>query len=248
MMGLDYTQMDIARRLARDGEGEPIAWDFVDNDPRPYLPSPNETPPAYGGDGTLLVRTLIERSKGRIRVVPVRVDPGRPASLAQALAFVARTPARIVLVPIWSERREDWEPFKLAAEHFRSLLLIGTAGDGDRDLDRLPAFPAALTFDNMLVLTVVDQNGRFLANWGAATVDAAIEAGDRGAATVSPASDAAISAAVLAADTLPTRAISGAELKQIVLRGAEARTAEHPPRTRTRAVLAFPSGVKPTGN
>lgn len=30
--GVDYTSADIAHRLARDGEGEPISWDLIDND------------------------------------------------------------------------------------------------------------------------------------------------------------------------------------------------------------------------
>ena len=34
--GVDYTRPEIAARLARDGEGELIGWDFVDGDRRPY--------------------------------------------------------------------------------------------------------------------------------------------------------------------------------------------------------------------
>jgi hypothetical protein len=35
--GIDYTRPGIAAKLARDGEGEIIGWDVVDNDRRPYL-------------------------------------------------------------------------------------------------------------------------------------------------------------------------------------------------------------------
>ncbi len=35
--GLDYTRPEIAKLLARDGEGELIGWDFVDNDNRPFV-------------------------------------------------------------------------------------------------------------------------------------------------------------------------------------------------------------------
>lgn len=34
--GVDYTRPEIASRLARDGEGEIIGWDFADGDRRPY--------------------------------------------------------------------------------------------------------------------------------------------------------------------------------------------------------------------
>ena len=54
--GIDYTDPAIAARLARDGEGELIGWDFTENDRRPFAASPNTTPPNWGGDGTVLVR------------------------------------------------------------------------------------------------------------------------------------------------------------------------------------------------
>jgi hypothetical protein len=218
--GFDYTQPGLARWVARDGEGEPIAWDFAGNDPRPYLASPNETPPADGGDGTLLMRTVIERSKGRIRVLPVRVDPGRPVTLAQAVAFVARTPARIVLVPLWGERPEDWEPFRIAARHFRHLLFVVSVGD-----TRAPVFPAALALENMLVVTAIDRNGRYLSNSDRATVEAAIIADEEGgaASSLSPAGRAAAEAAVVAAEALQMLAapVPGAELKRTILGAAQ---------------------------
>jgi hypothetical protein len=221
--GFDYLQPSLARRVARDGEGEPIAWDFAANDPWPYLPSPNETPSAHGGDGTLLVRTLIDRSKERIRVVPIRVDPGRPITLGQAVAFAARTPARIVLVPLWGERREDWEPFTIAAGHFQHLLFIASPGD----TDRAPVFPAALALENMLVVTAIDRDGRHLANADRSIVDAAVVVEDEGAAASSPSplGRAAADAAVIAAEALQglRASASGAELKRKILGAAQSR-------------------------
>jgi hypothetical protein len=221
--GFDYTQPDLARSVARDGEGEPIAWDFAGNDPRPYLPSPNETPPEHGGDGTLLARTVIERAKGRVRLVPVRVDPGRPVTLAQAVAFAARTPARIVLVPLWGGRPEDWEPFRIAAAHFRHLLFVVSSGE----TDRAPVFPAALALENMLVVTAIDRDGHHLANADRSIVDAAVVVEDEGAAASSPSplGRAAAEAAVIAAEALQgLRApVSGAELKRRILGAAQSR-------------------------
>ncbi len=40
--GIDYTIPEIAKSLARDGEGEIIAWDFVDGDNRPYAKSASD--------------------------------------------------------------------------------------------------------------------------------------------------------------------------------------------------------------
>ena len=132
--GIDYTVREVARRLARDGEGELIGWDLADKDNRPFRPSSNATAPVeWGGDGTALVKAF--GTPGR-RVVPVKIDPADPPSLARAIAFVAQTPARVVVVPMWSRRQSDWEPFRQAALHFKDLLFVLAAGEEGKDTDR----------------------------------------------------------------------------------------------------------------
>ena len=97
--GIDYPSADIAQRLARDGEGELIGWDLVDGDNRPFNAKAADTPAAWGGDGNALLRAIGQPGR---RVVPVRIDTRDPVSLAKAVAFVAHTPARIVVVPMWT--------------------------------------------------------------------------------------------------------------------------------------------------
>jgi len=157
--GIDYTQADIAARLARDGEGEPIAWDFADNGNRPYLASPNGTPANWGGDGTALARVILNVREIPTRLIAVRIDPDRPAALAPAVAFIARTPAAIIVVPMWGTRA-DWEPFRQTAQQFPQLLFIVAAGDGNTDLDKDPVYPAAFGLDNVLVVSAVSCNYR----------------------------------------------------------------------------------------
>src|SRR5262249_27641102 len=118
--GIDYTLADVARRLARDGEGEIIGWDFVDNDNRPHAPGEAT---ARGGEGTQIAKAL---GAGR-RLIPVRIGPD-PVSLARAVAFIAHTPARLVVVPMSSPIEADWEPFRQASQRFADLLFILTAG------------------------------------------------------------------------------------------------------------------------
>lgn len=124
--GIDYTRPAVAARLARDGEGELIGWDVVDDDRTPFASSPNTTPAAQGGDGTVLAERLIGMvpDGDSTRLLPVRVDAGDPLSLAKALAFVARTPARTVLVPMWGTDRAAWAPFAAAAGHFTHLRIV----------------------------------------------------------------------------------------------------------------------------
>jgi len=136
--GIDYTDPEVAVRLARDGEGELIGWDAADADNRPFAARGGAA--NWGGDGTLLARAL--GGPGR-RLVAVRIGPTDPASLARAVAFIAATPARIAVVPMWSSAKATWEPFRQAVLQHGDLLLIAAAGDEGKDIDREPVWPAA---------------------------------------------------------------------------------------------------------
>jgi subtilisin family serine protease len=113
--GFDYTQPEIASALARDGEGEAIAWDAVDGDHRPFA---KESP------GTGIARAVTAR--GGVRLVLVRVADGDRASLARAIAFAASTPARIVLVPLSDKTRGEIEVLEAAARKFTALLFVAS--------------------------------------------------------------------------------------------------------------------------
>ena len=144
--GIDYTLPALARRLARDGEGEIIGWDIVDKDNRPFDRSKGGAPVNWGGDGTATAGALLGDGAG-VRLVAVRVNPAEPVTLARAVAFIAQTPARIAVLAMWSGQREDWEPFRQAASHFKDVLLIVPAGEGAE-----AAYPAALGLDNILAV------------------------------------------------------------------------------------------------
>jgi hypothetical protein len=172
--GIDYTLPQIAQRLARDGEGELIGWDLLDKDNRPFPSGIAEGTGREDGDLTRLARTI--GTTGR-RVVPVKVDPADPLALGRAVAFIAHTPARIVVVPIWSRTQRDWEAFRQAAHHFKDLLFVVAAGDEGRDIDRDLTWPAAFGLGNMLVVSVVPAGSSGSAsapNIGARTIDALI--------------------------------------------------------------------------
>lgn len=134
--GITYTDPTIAACLARDGEGDVIGYDFVDNDARPWSAYATTNP-----RGDALVR-MIPCAKGT-RIVPIRVDPKAPMTLGRALDFAAKTPARIVIVPFTSDAIEEFLPLGSAADAFRNVLVIVPAGDDRRDIDARPTFPAA---------------------------------------------------------------------------------------------------------
>jgi len=164
--GIDYREPEIARRLARDGEGEIIGWDIVDNDNRPYGSAVGET---------ALAKLLV--GSGNVRLVPLRVDPADPPSLARAVAFLARTPARVAVVPMGSARRADWGPFRHAAAHFKEILFVVAAGGDGKDRGTDPTYPAALGLDNVMVVAArasAPPRGGGGPNFGLETVDAVV--------------------------------------------------------------------------
>lgn len=173
--GIDYTDPRIASCLARDGEGELIGWDLIDKDRRPYRLDREKPPPNWGGDASVHARAL--PCGGQVRLIPVRVDPADPMSFGNALAFIAQTPARIAVLPMWSEKAEDWEMFRRAAEHFKDVLVIAAAGDERRDIDREPLWPAALKLPNVVVVSTGvgdDKKLDMQANAGPRSVDAVV--------------------------------------------------------------------------
>jgi hypothetical protein len=193
--GIDYTDPEVAARLARDGEGELIGWDAADADNRPFAARGSTA--NWGGDGTLLARAL--GGPGR-RLVAVRVSPTDPASLARAVAFIAATPARIAVVPMWSSAEATWEPFRQAVLQHGDLLLIAAAGDEGKDIDRDPVWPAAFHLANVLVVTAPPGGtgeADTAPNGGARLVDAVVAGGEGR----SPPANTSL-AAMLAADAL----------------------------------------------
>src|SRR5262245_64323105 len=59
--GVDYTLPEVARGLARDGEGDLIGFDSLDNDNRPF----------GDGGGTRVAVALLDKATGA-RLAPVR--------------------------------------------------------------------------------------------------------------------------------------------------------------------------------
>lgn len=172
--GLDYTRPEIAARLARDGEGEAIAWDFRDMDRAPY------EPPAEGGKpgpGTASATAVLSALPAG-RIVPLR-PTGDPRALGATAHFVSKSPARVALVTIGSVDRQDWQVFAEISARHPELLFVVAAGDEGIDLDAVPRFPASLGLANVLVVSACDATtGKPLpgANTGARTVDVMVPA------------------------------------------------------------------------
>ncbi len=172
--GIDYTSEKIAPRLARDGEGELIGWDMIDNDRRPFptaiasggssgaASKPQASSGKTSDDDTELA-SLILSAYAKGQLVPVRTRPGEAQALATAIAFVAGTPARIVVIA----QPLDSAPLRLvvrqASERFKDHLFVVA---GDVGLAAAPVaggapLPSLMNFANVLVVAALgDVKGR----------------------------------------------------------------------------------------
>ena len=140
--GVDYTVPEIAARLARDGEGEPIAFDLIDGDVRPYSP-------ASDGLGTRLARIVLATNPGS-RLVVVRVATTDPVALARAAVFASRTPARVVALGFWGSKPELWKPFAEAARAADKVTFVLPGGNSAARLSG-QVYPAAFKLRNAIV-------------------------------------------------------------------------------------------------
>ena len=132
--GIDYTWPGIAAKLARDGEGEIIGWDVVDDDRRPF---------ERDGAATRLIKVA------PALVAPYRLDTTSAASWHEALRSLGRSPARVAVVatPARALARVDGATAAMTA--MRDVLFIVPAGD-----DRLEP-DVDLRADNILVVTAL---------------------------------------------------------------------------------------------
>lgn len=112
--GLDYTRPEIVQRLSRDGEGEAIAWDFADDDARPFS--------AEAKDGPIAAIVLAEGQAATL--ILARTASGDEAQIAAALRFLASTPARIALIVAEPGRPVARVDLASAARQLSGLLLV----------------------------------------------------------------------------------------------------------------------------
>ena len=123
--GIDYTKPVIAQRLARDGEGDLIAWDFVDNDIRPYAEASRSTADAEH----------IIAASTKVALIIIREPADQRAAIGHMATFVIRTPARVIAWPDGRSERQDWDVLFQAAERFKDRLFVvpGPARQSDAE-------------------------------------------------------------------------------------------------------------------
>jgi hypothetical protein len=120
--GIDYTMPAIAARLARDGEGELIGWDFADNDRRPYQRTVLHNGKPIPGVTTGVAQAILdEASAARIAAFRLK-DPYAIDRRAIAIALAAN--ARIVVLHSLETIKGGTTALSLVSETFPNALIV----------------------------------------------------------------------------------------------------------------------------
>ncbi|MDE0176311.1 MAG: S8 family serine peptidase [Defluviicoccus sp.] len=174
--GLAYDLPPFRDRLARDGEGKPLGYDYWDLDPWPYDGDVSRGPFLPIRHGTA-VASILAREAPDAALVPFRYPRPDMSRMGELVARAVQAGVRILAMPLGSRKPEDWRAFERALRG-RDILAIVSAGNDGRDIDREPVYPAALALENIVTVTSADAFGRLASgsNWGAETVDVMLPA------------------------------------------------------------------------
>ena len=165
--GIDYLKPTISPYLARDGEGQIIGWDFVDDDDTPYHPSSKSRATTSGQDAIDALLVAAASAKIRIRLIPLRINPADVTMRAKALAHAARTPATIVYCPGWSPDATGKRLLAAAGNRAAHMLIVvGQPADMPHKAPASPSSePATTVFAGRGAPNlIIDAARRFIAN------------------------------------------------------------------------------------
>ena len=174
--GLAYDLPLFRHRLARNGEGMPLGFDYWDLDPWPYDGDVSRGPFLPIRHGTAVASVLAREAPGAA-LIPFRYPRPDMSRMGDLVARAGAAGTRILAMPLGSRKPGDWRAFERALRG-RDILAVVSAGNDGRDIDREPVYPAALDLENILTVTSSDGFGRLApgSNWGRAKVDVMLPA------------------------------------------------------------------------
>ena len=175
--GVNYLLPEIASRLARDGDGALVGFDFWDLDARPFDSNPARSAFHPQRHGTRTASLLLEEAPVAA-LVPYRYPRHHMSRMPDLIAHAAAAGVRIMNISMGSRRRSEWTDFEAAARAHPAMLFVVSAGNDDADIDETPVYPASLALDNLLTVTSSDPSGLPArgSNRGRESVDLAVPA------------------------------------------------------------------------
>lgn len=175
--GVNYLLPAISARLARDHNQDLLGYDYWDLDRRPFDAHPVHSPFFPGRHGTQTASLLL-REAPVARLLPYRYPRPDMSRMAALIEDAAAHGVRLVNLSLAGNDAGQWRWFYDAARAHPDMLFVVAAGNHGRDLERWPTYPAALSLDNLLVVTAATATGQLAAdaNWGASIVDLMVPA------------------------------------------------------------------------
>lgn len=149
---VELTDTALLQRIARDGEGVAIGWDFsksTADDASGKTTSGSDQELDVTRAGVTSTLQALGASTD-FRLVPVWFNPSHAETLGRAIAFVAKTPATLALVPFSSCEKSDWAAFEAAARHFSQLLFLAAAEATNSPPCQGQTYPDALRLSNVI--------------------------------------------------------------------------------------------------
>jgi subtilisin family serine protease len=165
-----------------DGDGhvdDVHGWDFANAD---------ADPSDDNGHGTHVAGIVAARGDNgigvtgvawRARIMPVKaVDQhasGTSSAVAEGIRYAAERGARIILLALAGSEPGAFLEDAVRAASDAGALVVCAAGNGGRDVDVQPAFPASFSYPNVISVAATRRDGSLspLSNYGRATVDIA---------------------------------------------------------------------------
>jgi len=175
--GINYTLPTIARQLARAPNGQTLGYDFWEGDARPFDEDSGASPFFSRRHGTAIAG-LILREAPRVRLLPYRYPRPDMRRMDDMVRAAESNGAVLISMPMGSTAKADWNAFVAAARARPDMLFVISAGNGGRDIDIEPIYPAAFNLKNFLVVTSAGPFGTIAqgSNWGAKSVDLMVPA------------------------------------------------------------------------
>ncbi len=169
--GVNYLLPAINQRLARNSQGQLIGYDFWDMDAQPF----DAHPDGHGAVQRHGTRTasIVLREAPFAQLVPYRYPRPDMRRMTDLIEHAAKHNVRVIGLPLGGNRKSEWSAFEIAAAAHPDILFVASAGNNGRDIDQQPVYPAALSLNNMLVVTSADdfvQTAQGV-NWGRTSVD-----------------------------------------------------------------------------
>ena len=157
--GVNYLLPEFQAHIARTTEGRLLGYDFWDMDEQPFDSDPRQNPYYPFHHGTTVFSVLAAEAPDEAFAI-YRFPALDMCRYKTLINHAIQAGIRILNISMGSSNIDDWTCFATAAQSAPSVLFIVSAGNNGRNIDNFPIYPAALTLDNLFVVSSADDFGR----------------------------------------------------------------------------------------